>query len=76
MRKDIIIWIQQFRDTGRVITLQKHFGARNITPEQLKESWGVPDNEDEHSITWKISDNKVIIVYFADSGYVYDCKID
>ena len=63
-------------DSRNEHTLQEHFGARNITPEQLKGSWGIPDNEDEHSITWKISDNKVITVYFADSGYAYDCKID
>lgn len=63
-------------DSRNVHALQEHFGARNITPEQLKGSWGIPDNEDEHSINWKISDNKVLTVYFADSGYIYDCKID
>lgn len=57
-------------------TLREFWGSRNISKEQIIESWGNPVRENDNSASWLISEDKVITVFFTDSQYAYDCGIE
>lgn len=56
--------------------LQEFFGSRNITDEQLIESWGNPVRNTDNSASWLISKDKVITVFFTDAHFAYECGIE
>ena len=56
--------------------LREFLGSRNISKEQIIESWGNPVRENDTSASWLISEDKVITVFFSDSHYAYDCGIE
>lgn len=56
--------------------LREFWGSRNISKEQIIESWGNPVRENDNSASWLISEDKVITVFFTDSHYAYDCGIE
>lgn len=56
--------------------LREFWGSRNISKEQIIESWGNPVRENDTSASWLISEDKVITVFFSDSHYAYDCGIE
>jgi len=56
--------------------LREFWGSRNISKEQIIESWGNPVKENDTSASWLISEDKVITVFFSDSHYAYDCGIE
>mgnify|MGYP004481293171 FL=1 len=56
--------------------LREFLGSRNISKEQIIESWGNPVRENDASASWLISEDKVITVFFSDSHYAYDCGIE
>lgn len=56
--------------------LREFWGSRNISKEQIIESWGDPVRENDNSASWLISEDKVITVFFTDSHYAYDCGIE
>ena len=67
--------IQQI-DKNNEHALREFWGSRNISKEQIIDSWGNPVREDDNSASWLISENKVITVFFNDSHYAYDCCIE
>ena len=56
--------------------LQEFWRSRNISKEQIIDSWGNPVRENDDSASWLISEDKVITVFFTDSHYAYDCGIE
>lgn len=56
--------------------LQEFLGSRNISKEQIIDSWGNPVRENDKSASWLISEDKVVTVFFTDSHYAYDCGIE
>ena len=63
-------------DKNNEHALQEFLGSRNISKEQIIDSWGNPVREDDNSASWLISEDKVITVFFTDSHYAYDCGIE
>ena len=63
-------------DKNNEHALQEFLGSRNISKEQIIDSWGNPVRENDKSASWLISEDKVITVFFTDSHYAYDCGIE
>ena len=63
-------------DKNNEHALQEFLGSRNISKEQIIDSWGNPVRENDKSASWLISEDKVITVFFTDSYYAYDCGIE
>ena len=57
--------IQQI-DKNNEHALREFWGSRNISKEQIIDSWGNPVGENDNSASWLISENKVITVFFND----------
>ncbi len=63
-------------DKNNEHALQEFLGSRNISKEQIIDSWGNPVRENDKSASWLISEDKVVTVFFTDSHYAYDCGIE
>lgn len=63
-------------DKNNEHALREFWGSRNISKEQIIDSWGNPVRENDKSASWLISEDKVITVFFTDSHYAYDCGIE
>ncbi len=63
-------------DKNNEHALQEFLGSRNISKEQIIDSWGNPVRENDKSASWLISEDKIVTVFFTDSHYAYDCGIE
>lgn len=62
--------------TDNEYAVREFLGSRNISKEQLINSWGNTARENDNSASWQISDGKVITVFFTNAQYAYDCGIE
>ena len=60
--------IQQI-DKNNEHALREFWGSRNISKEQIIDSWGNPVREDDNSASWLISEDKVITIFFTDTHH-------
>ena len=67
--------IQQI-DKNNEHALREFWGSRNISKEQIIDSWGNPIREDDNSASWLISEDKVITIFFTDAHYAYYSGIE
>ena len=67
--------IQQI-DKNNEHALREFWGSRNISKEQIIDSWGNPVREDDNSASWLISEDKVITIFFADTHHAYYSGIE
>lgn len=67
--------IQQI-DKNNEHALREFWGSRNISKEQIIDSWGNPVREDDNSASWLISKDKVITIFFADTHHAYYSGIE
>ena len=67
--------IQQI-DKNNEHALREFWGSRNISKEQIIDSWGNPMRENDNSASWLISEDKVITIFFTDSCYAYNSGIE
>jgi len=67
--------IQQI-DKNNEHALREFWGSRNISKEQIIDSWGNPVREDDNSASWLISEDKVITIFFTDTHHAYYSGIE
>ena len=67
--------IQQI-DKNNEHALREFWGSRNISKEQIIDSWGNPVRKDDNSASWLISEDKVITIFFTDAHYAYYSGIE
>ena len=67
--------IQQI-DKNNEHALREFWGSRNISKEQIIDSWGNPVREDDNSASWLISEDNVITIFFTDAHHAYYSGIE
>ena len=67
--------IQQI-DKNNEHALREFWGSRNISKEQIIDSWGNPVREEDNSASWLISEDKVITIFFTDAHHAYYSGIE
>ena len=63
-------------DKNNEHALREFWGSRNISKEQIIDSWGNPVREDDNSASWLISEDKVITIFFTDTHHAYYSGIE
>ena len=56
--------------------LRELFTSKDISKDQIVQSWGEPVKESQSKLSWAISSDKVFTVFFTDANYAYDCGIE
>lgn len=56
--------------------LREFFGSRDLSAEQIIQSWGEPEKESQNTLSWPMDSDKVFTVFFNEARYAYDCGIE
>ena len=61
---------------GELCSTCELFTSKDISKDQIVQSWGEPVKESQSKLSWAISSDKVFTVFFTDSNFAYDCGIE